>query len=149
MATFLCVHFQWVFSIQSFFSNRFLQILSNSTANESNDDLSDDAVSYLDASIDIESILDNCFAVTNDLMAFTDPTKFEQSELWERISLFLFRRVDLFTFFMIFVCSDVLCRDDDGRISLAYERLPGIPKKVAEKFASKIHTLDLSYNNIK
>lgn len=58
-----------------------MQILGNSTANESNDDLSDGVVSYLDASIDIESILDNCFAVTNDLMAFSDPTKFEQAEL--------------------------------------------------------------------
>lgn len=43
----------------------------------------------------------------------------------------------------------MLCKDEDGRISLAYERLPCIPKKIADKFAQKTHTIDLSYNNIK
>lgn len=45
--------------------------------------------------------------------------------------------------------SDMLYKEENGRISLAYEKLPGIPKKVAEKFANTVHTLDLSHNNIK
>ncbi|XP_055324292.1 leucine-rich melanocyte differentiation-associated protein-like [Sitodiplosis mosellana] len=45
--------------------------------------------------------------------------------------------------------SDFACKEEDGRISLAYERLQGIPRKIAEKFALRTHTLDLSYNSIK
>lgn len=45
--------------------------------------------------------------------------------------------------------SDFTCKEEDGRITLAYERLPGIPRKIAEKFAMRTHTLDLCYNNIK
>ncbi|XP_031620200.1 leucine-rich melanocyte differentiation-associated protein-like [Contarinia nasturtii] len=40
-------------------------------------------------------------------------------------------------------------KEDDGRISLAYEHLPAIPRKIADKFALRTHTLDLSHNNIK
>lgn len=36
---------------------------------------------------------------------------------------------------------------DDGRLSLAYENLKYIPRKIAEKFASQTKFLDLSYNN--
>lgn len=45
--------------------------------------------------------------------------------------------------------SEIVCKEEDGRISLAYERLPGIPRKIAEKYAPRIHTLDLSFNDIK
>lgn len=45
--------------------------------------------------------------------------------------------------------SEQLRREDEGRISLAYERLTGIPMKIANKFALQTHTLDLSYNYIR
>lgn len=45
--------------------------------------------------------------------------------------------------------SDFLYREEDGRISLAYERLPGIPQMIADQFALRTHTLDLSYNKLK
>lgn len=37
--------------------------------------------------------------------------------------------------------------EENGRISLAYENLRSIPKKIAEKFASKTKFLDLGYND--
>lgn len=133
-----------------------MQLLSDSLAIESGDDISDGADNYLVASIDIESLFDNSFTETDDVMAFTDRAKLEQTELWENEpktnnydAYFRQSFWDSFIFFFIHLGSDILYKDDDGRISLAYERLPGIPKKVADKFASKTHTLDLSYNNIK
>lgn len=45
--------------------------------------------------------------------------------------------------------SEFSIKEEDGRISLAYERLPGIPKNIADKFALRTHTLDLSYNTIR
>lgn len=41
-------------------------------------------------------------------------------------------------------CGNIL--GEDGRISLAYENLKHIPKKIAEKFSSDTIFLDLSYN---
>lgn len=49
----------------------------------------------------------------------------------------------------LFGYSEVLYKEENGRLSLAYERLPGIPKRIADQFATKIHTLDMSFNNIK
>lgn len=43
-----------------------------------------------------------------------------------------------------FDCGNIL--GEDGRISLAYENLKHIPKKIAEKFSSDTIFLDLSYN---
>lgn len=37
--------------------------------------------------------------------------------------------------------------EDNGRISLAYENLKTIPRRIAEKFAMQTKFLDLSYNN--
>ena len=37
--------------------------------------------------------------------------------------------------------------EENGRISLAYENLKTIPKRIAEKFAIHTKFLDLSYNN--
>lgn len=37
--------------------------------------------------------------------------------------------------------------EENGRISLAYENLRTIPKRIAEKFAAHTKCLDLSYNN--
>lgn len=37
--------------------------------------------------------------------------------------------------------------EEDGRISLAYENLRTIPRRIAEKFAMQTKFLDLSYNN--
>ncbi|XP_055849673.1 uncharacterized protein LOC129914436 isoform X2 [Episyrphus balteatus] len=37
--------------------------------------------------------------------------------------------------------------EENGRISLAYENLRSIPKRIAEKFASKTKFLDLGYND--
>lgn len=48
----------------------------------------------------------------------------------------------------VFNCSEFAVKEEDGRISLAYERLSGIPKSIADKFALRTHTLDLSYNTI-
>lgn len=45
--------------------------------------------------------------------------------------------------------SEFSIKEEDGRISLAYERLPGIPSGIADKFAMRTHTLDLSYNTIR
>lgn len=42
--------------------------------------------------------------------------------------------------------------DSDGsgeRLSLAYEKLSKIPRKIAEKFSKTTTILDLSYNDIK
>lgn len=36
----------------------------------------------------------------------------------------------------------------NGRIGLAYEKLTGIPKPIAERFSARTTILDLSYNNI-
>lgn len=44
-------------------------------------------------------------------------------------------------------CGNIL--GEDGRISLAYENLKHIPKKIAEKFSSDTTFLDLSYNNFR
>lgn len=46
-----------------------------------------------------------------------------------------------------FDCGNIL--GEDGRISLAYENLKHIPKKIAEKFSSDTTFLDLSYNNFR
>lgn len=64
--------------------DRLLQLLSESAAIESGNDVGDGADNYLEASIDIESFLDNSFSEADDLMAFTDRAKLEQTELWER-----------------------------------------------------------------
>lgn len=37
--------------------------------------------------------------------------------------------------------------EENGRISLAYENLKTIPRRMAEKFALQAKFLDLSYNN--
>lgn len=37
--------------------------------------------------------------------------------------------------------------EENGRISLAYENLRTIPRRIAEKFAMQTKFLDLSYNN--
>lgn len=37
--------------------------------------------------------------------------------------------------------------EENGRISLAYENLRTIPRRIAEKFAIQTKFLDLSYNN--
>lgn len=37
--------------------------------------------------------------------------------------------------------------EENGRISLAYENLRSIPRRIAEKFAVQTKYLDLSYNN--
>lgn len=159
-----CTCAQWT----HFFSIRLLQLLYNSATIENDDDICGAAENYLEAFVDIESlVLDNSFTETDDLMAFTDRAKLEQTELWvpNRISetenkllLFWLPLFDLSSiiygvcvsfYFRFRFTSDILCKEDDGRISLAYERLPGIPKKVADQFASKTHTLDLSYNDIK
>lgn len=44
-------------------------------------------------------------------------------------------------------CGNIL--GEDGRISLAYENLKHIPKKIAEKFSSDTTFLDLSYNGFR
>lgn len=44
-------------------------------------------------------------------------------------------------------CGNIL--GEDGRISLAYENLKHIPKKIAEKFSSDTIFLDLSYNSFR
>lgn len=59
----------------------FLQLLSYSAAIESGDDAGNGADYYLEATIDIESLLNNSFSETDDPMAFTDQAKLEQTEL--------------------------------------------------------------------
>ncbi|KAL5284979.1 hypothetical protein ACFFRR_006978 [Megaselia abdita] len=44
-------------------------------------------------------------------------------------------------------CGNIL--GEDGRISLAYENLKHIPKKIADKFSSDTIFLDLSYNSFR
>lgn len=39
--------------------------------------------------------------------------------------------------------------EEHGRISLAYENLKSIPKRLADKYASHTRFLDLSYNNFR
>lgn len=67
----------------NFIFDRLLQLLSESAAIESGNDVGDGADNYLEASIGIESLLDNSFSEADDLMAFTDRAKLEQTELWE------------------------------------------------------------------
>lgn len=83
-------------------------------------------------------------------MAFYDGLKQDETNLY--VTMFVYRpcvpgSADEMT--LLFIFSDILCKEEDGRVSLAYERLPGIPKNLADKFALRTHTLDLSYNNIK
>lgn len=59
----------------------FLQLLSYSAAIESGDVAVNGADYCLEATIDIESLLDNSFSETDDPMAFTDQAKLEQTEL--------------------------------------------------------------------
>lgn len=44
-----------------------------------------------------------------------------------------------------FLCEHIL--EENGRISLAYENLKTIPRRIAEKFATHAKFIDLSYNN--
>lgn len=55
--------------------------------------------------------------------------------------------MEYFILFKIF--SEFSIKEEDGRISLAYERLSGIPKHIADKFALRTDILDLSYNIIR
>lgn len=39
--------------------------------------------------------------------------------------------------------------EEDNRVSLAYENLCTIPRRLADKFAAQVKFLDLSYNNFR
>lgn len=79
-----CLCCDWVSRVKykHFFFDRLLQLLYDSATIKSDDDVCDGADNYLKAAIDIESLLDNSFFNTDDLMAFTDRAKLEQTELW-------------------------------------------------------------------
>lgn len=122
-------------------------ILANSTFNineivgktaSDGDDVDDDDANDGDDDDDD----DECIG-TDDLFEFSEDH--DSKNLYAfRHSISHFRLISI-----IFNSSEFAIKEEDGRISLAYERLPGIPKNIADKFALRTHTLDLSYNTIR
>lgn len=112
------------------------EIVSKTTSDD--DDVDDDDANDGDDDND-----DDAYVGSDDLFEFSEDS--DLKSLYVHLASINF--IVPYDFYSNF--SEFSIKEEDGRISLAYERLPGIPKSIADKFALRTHTLDLSYNTIR